>query len=156
MVWKGCLLSLSWCRKSPASHHIVIQESAYKGSNLLLKITMLLSVSKRLGISLEFLIFFLCVEESCAKWWSSQKAETTRWPWNSKLSRFFLDFVLEMMYWLLTLGEFQSFWDECSESFVGVLFLFASNCFIVLEFISIMSMYVISQFRDNDGEDERL
>jgi len=47
--------------------HIVIQESAYKGSNLLLKITMLLSVSKRLGISLEFLFFFLCVEENCAK-----------------------------------------------------------------------------------------
>jgi len=48
-------------------HHIVIQGSAYDGSDLLLKISMLLSVSKRLGISLVFLIFFLCVEENCAK-----------------------------------------------------------------------------------------
>jgi hypothetical protein len=49
------------------SHDIVIQGSAYDGSNLLLKITMLLSVSKRLGIILEFLFFPSCVEENCAK-----------------------------------------------------------------------------------------
>jgi hypothetical protein len=49
------------------SHCIVIQGSAYDGSDLLLKITMLLSVSERLGISLDFLFFFLCVEENCAK-----------------------------------------------------------------------------------------
>jgi hypothetical protein len=65
---KGCLLSLSWCRKSPAiSSYSHSGESAYDGSNLLLKINMLLSVNKRLGISLEFLFFFLSVEENCAK-----------------------------------------------------------------------------------------
>jgi len=49
------------------SRRIVIQGSAYDGSDFLLKITTLLSVSKRLGISLEFLISFLCVEQNCAK-----------------------------------------------------------------------------------------
>ncbi len=49
------------------SRRIVIQGSACDGSDLMLNITMLLSVSKRLGISLEFLSFFLCVEENCAK-----------------------------------------------------------------------------------------
>jgi hypothetical protein len=48
------------------SHRIVIQGSAYDGSDLLLKITMLLSVSERLGISLDFLFFFLmCGGELC-------------------------------------------------------------------------------------------
>ncbi len=55
------------------------------------------------------------------------------------------------MYRLLiqdVVGKFQSFWDECSESFVGVLFPFASNCFVLLELASIMSVCVISQYRD--------
>jgi hypothetical protein len=78
-----------WCGRGVCSHclgaenhllsrRIVIQGSAYDGSGLLLKLTILLSVSKRLGISLVFLIFFLCVEENCAKLWNWQKVETTR------------------------------------------------------------------------------